>query len=128
MLCLWDELGIPHNRAKQVHGSILTVIGFEVNTVAMTFSMTDEQWDELVAAVDDFYREPPAGGRRRTLHESQRLAGWVNWALNVHPLLHPALANIYAKTVGKTRPDACLHLNNAIADDLRCIPFRCERL
>ncbi|KAF7303305.1 hypothetical protein MKEN_01294600 [Mycena kentingensis (nom. inval.)] len=118
-LQLWDELGIPHDRAKQLHGRVLPVIGFEVDTAAMTFSMADEQRDELVAAVEDFYREPPIGGRRRTLREFQRLAGWINWALNVYPLLRPALANVYAKTAGKNRPDARVHLSNGVANDLR---------
>jgi len=31
LLLLWDELGIPHEEHKQVYGSPLLVIGFEVD-------------------------------------------------------------------------------------------------
>ena len=48
------------------------------------------------------------------------LAGWFNWALNVYPLLKPALSNIYAK-MGHSKPDkplTKLYVNNSIRSDL----------
>ncbi|KAJ7067286.1 hypothetical protein C8F01DRAFT_1208405 [Mycena amicta] len=95
-LNLWDELGIPHDYPKQVSGRKLTVIGFEVDTIAMTFTMVDSKHIKLLAGVEEFIRVPP-GGRRHSLREFQHLAGWMNWALNVYPLLAPALSNIYDK-------------------------------
>jgi hypothetical protein len=44
--------------------------------------------------------------------------GWlVNWALNVYPLLRPALNNVYAKMEGKRNRDQRVYVNNAIRDD-----------
>jgi hypothetical protein len=46
------------------------------------------------------------------------MAGWFNWALNVFPLLRPALNNVYAKMSGKDKKDQRVYINNAIRDDL----------
>ena len=54
------------------------------------------------------------------LKDFQRLAGWFNWALNVYPLLQPALSNVYAKMT-HSKPDkplTKLYVNNAIRSDL----------
>jgi hypothetical protein len=48
----------------------------------------------------------------------QCMAGWFNWALNVHPLLHPALNNVYAKMGNKENREQDIYINNAIRDDL----------
>ena len=42
----------------------------------------------------------------------------VQLALNVYPLLRPALNNLYAKISGKRQRDQRLYINNAIRDDL----------
>lgn len=42
----------------------------------------------------------------------------VNWALNVYPLLRPALNNFYAKLGGKRNREQRIYINNAIRDDL----------
>lgn len=52
------------------------------------------------------------------MKEFQRLVGWINWALNVHPLLRPGLATLYEKMAGKTEPHALCYINNAIIADL----------
>ncbi|KAF7328039.1 RNase H domain-containing protein [Mycena kentingensis (nom. inval.)] len=39
LLLLWDYLGIPHKRAKQLHGSSLPIIGFEIDPNAMTITL-----------------------------------------------------------------------------------------
>jgi len=49
--------------------------------------------------------------------EWQQIAGWINWALNVYPLLQTALNNIYAKIRGKGQ-DARIWANKAIKEDL----------
>jgi hypothetical protein len=43
------------------------------------------------------------------LHEFQQLAGWINWALNVFPLLKLGLSNIYVKMSGKTESHAMIY-------------------
>ena len=45
------------------------------------------------------------------------MAGWFNWALNIYPLLHPALNNVYAKTSRKQNREQQIYINNAIRDD-----------
>ena len=51
------------------------------------------------------------------MKEWQRVAGWVNWALNIYPLLRPALNNVYAKLKGKDQ-NAKVWANIAIQEDL----------
>ena len=36
LMSLWDELGIPHKRHKQIHGPILPIIGITVNAKELT--------------------------------------------------------------------------------------------
>jgi hypothetical protein len=57
-------------------------------------------------------------GRRHELREFQRLAGWVNWSLNVFPLLKPGLSNCYAKVAGKEKPKAQLYVGKRMCEDL----------
>jgi hypothetical protein len=61
LLLLWDELGIPHEEAKQVFGTTLTIIGFDVDPNAMTITMPPVARSDLVAAIRAFAR---AGQRR----------------------------------------------------------------
>jgi hypothetical protein len=97
LLSLWDELGIPHEEKKQLWGSPLIIIGFEVDPNAMTITMSPPQRDELIAVICSF----AVPGHRRQLREFQRLAGWINWCLNVYPLLRPGLSALYDKIRGK---------------------------
>jgi hypothetical protein len=115
LLLLFDELGIPHEDCKQVSGRILKVIGFEVNTECMTFTMSAESKDALTSFIRSFSTQ-----LRAPFRDFQRLAGWINWALNVFPLLRPSLSNIYAKCSGKSdiSPRTLLCLNNSIRHDL----------
>jgi len=53
-----------------------------------------------------------------TLHEWQRLTGWINWSLNIFPLLRPALNNFYAKISGKSTPNKFVRINNSVWADL----------
>jgi hypothetical protein len=56
LLSLWDELSIPHEERKQIWGTKLTVIGFEVDPNAMTVIMPAEARGDLVQAIRDFAR------------------------------------------------------------------------
>jgi hypothetical protein len=114
-LRLWDEIGLPHEEEKQIWGRRLTVIGFEVDPNVMTFTMSEDKRVELLAGVREFCR---IRGRRHLLHTFQQLAGWVNWSLNVYPLLKPALSHVYEKMEGKDNPHAGISVNQGIIDDL----------
>ncbi|KAF9455247.1 hypothetical protein BDZ94DRAFT_1136979, partial [Collybia nuda] len=124
LLFLFDELGIPHEERKQISGSILKVIGFNVDTNLMTFSMTAESKSKLLAFIREFLSKWCA-----PLKDFQRLAGWVNWALNVFPLLRPSLCNVYQKFSEKSdiSPHTLLTLNNAIRADLKWLTSHVER-
>jgi hypothetical protein len=120
LLKLWDELGIPHKAKKQLSGGTLTIIGIEVDANSMTLTLPLENKRELVAHLNDFARTPEGNGVKFALKDFQRLAGWLNWALNVYPLLKPALANVYAK-MSHSKPDkplTKLYVNNSIRSDL----------
>ena len=114
ILQLWDEINLPHKEKKQVYGSVLTIIGIEVDANALTMSMPPDSLQDLIAAMTDFI----SSHRKFSLKEWQRLAGWINWSLNVFPLLRPALNNFYAKISGKSAPDRYVRINNAVRADL----------
>jgi len=83
LLNLFDEIGVPHEEQKQVFGSPLQIIGFNVDPNTMTITMSHDARAELTTAIRTFAN--PC--QRRSLKDFQCLAGWVNWALNVFPLL-----------------------------------------
>jgi hypothetical protein len=116
-LRLWDDIGLNHEKPKQLWGPQLTIIGFEVDPNAMTFTMSELRRAELIAAVEEFCRIPH-GGRRHSLRKFQQLTGWVNWALNVYPLLKPALSHVYDKIKDKSNPDAAIFVNSGVVRDL----------
>ena len=115
LLQLWDRLGVPHDEAKQVSGPILTIIGFEVDVNAMSITMPHQSTLDLIAAISEF----AVRGRRPKLLDYQSLAGWINWALNVHPLLRPCLSSLYAKMAGKNQPGREIYVNNQTCRELR---------
>ncbi|KAF7973479.1 hypothetical protein HWV62_15086 [Athelia sp. TMB] len=122
LLRLWDRLGIPHDRAKQVYGTCLTIIGFEVDANAMTITMPPDSRRELIIAIRKF---APVG-QRRPLREFQRLAGSMNWALNTDPLLRPGLSAMYEKMADKVDSHKPLWVNTAISRELGWFADRLE--
>ncbi|KAJ3925257.1 MAG: hypothetical protein NXY57DRAFT_907303, partial [Lentinula lateritia] len=116
LLTLWDFLGIPHKEKKQLSGSRLPIIGFEVDPNGMSITLPPQSKEDLVTFVQLFVDSP---SRRRKLGEYQSLAGWMNWSFNVFPLLRPSLSNVYDKMKGKTNANASIYLNEAVKDDLR---------
>ncbi|KIY49912.1 hypothetical protein FISHEDRAFT_72144 [Fistulina hepatica ATCC 64428] len=100
LLKLWDKIGVPHEKHKQESGTSLVVIGLLVDTCSMTISMPDHSREDLAVALRGF----AVPRQRRPLVHFQRLGGWVNWALNVFPLLRPGLSTLYAKIKGKEQP------------------------
>ncbi|OJT02670.1 hypothetical protein TRAPUB_6779 [Trametes pubescens] len=120
LLRLWDELRIPHDRAKQATNYILPIIGFNVNPNTMTMTLPDDAQEKLLAAIDHFCHLSPSN-RRHSLHDFQSLAGYVKWSFNVFPLLKPGLASLYAKLAGKTSKHAGIYVNSAIIRELQWI-------
>jgi hypothetical protein len=113
LLELWDEIGIPHKLKKQTFGSRLTVLGIEVDADSLTFALPEESKDRLSKELSDWSKK----GVRKKVKEWQQLAGWINWAFNVFPLLRPSLNNIYAKIKGKGQ-EARVWANTAMREDL----------
>lgn len=116
LLILWDFLGIPHKEKKQLFGSTLPVIGFEVDPNAMTVTLPADSKADLEKWVQEFIDTP---SRRRTLHEFQCLAGWINWSFNMYFLLRPALSNVYKKMSKKFISHASIYINKEIKSDLQ---------
>ena len=83
LLELWDKLNIPHKEKKQIFGLSLMVIGIEVDANALSMTMPADTLNELVLAIQEFV----SANHKFTLHEWQRLTGWINWSLNMFPLL-----------------------------------------
>jgi hypothetical protein len=117
LLKLWDGIGLPHEKAKQEYGRQLRITGFLVDPNEMRVTMDDEDHGKLIQHVSDFV-QTASGGMRRTLHEFQQLAGWINWSLNVYPLLKPALSNVYDKISSKSQPHTLIFVSKAVTDDM----------
>jgi hypothetical protein len=119
LLLLWDELGIPHKPHKQVFGCPLTIICIEADCNRMTLTLPEPSKLRLIEELRFWASKPSktSSGSFKLKHW-ERLAGWFNWALNVYPLLRPALNNVYSKIAGKNNRDQRVYVNNAIRDDL----------
>ncbi|KAI0350282.1 hypothetical protein OH77DRAFT_1524983 [Trametes cingulata] len=118
LLTLWDDIGIPHERPKQLADLKLPYIGFLIDPNRMSVTLPDVSKSELLRDIEEFASLAP-GKRRRTLAEFQAFAGYVNWCFNVFPLLQPALARVYDKMAGKSSRHAGIYLNQGILGDLR---------
>ncbi|KAH9851870.1 hypothetical protein C2E23DRAFT_731992 [Lenzites betulinus] len=118
LLSLWDEIGLPHEPHKQLHGLLLPIIGFQVDPNAMSVTLPEDGRARLLQAIDDFCDLSP-GNRRRSLAAFQAFTGYANWSFNVFPLLKPSLSNIYEKMAGKSDKHAGIYVNAAITRDLR---------
>ena len=117
-----DKLGIPHKPHKQVFGTPLTIIGIDVDANNMRLMLPDEVRNRLIEELRFWAAKPPKSSSGAfKLKYWERLAGWFNWALNVYPLLCPALNNFYAKMNGKHNRYQGVYINNAIRSDFECI-------
>jgi hypothetical protein len=123
LLQLWDELHIPHVESKQVFGSTLTIIGFEVDPNAMTITMPDEARTDLLTALRSFAHP----GQRRPLRDFQKLAGWMNWALNTCPLLRPGMSSLYDKMSGKVHAHQLIWVSVSLCQELTWFANRLEQ-
>lgn len=85
----------------------------------MRVSISDDRRNDLISAIEDFIALPDSGRRRHSLREFYRLAGWINWVLNVFPLLRPGLCELYAKMAGKTRIHAQIQVSVGLVRELK---------
>lgn len=123
LLQLWDSIGLPHERAKQVFGAPLTVIGFDVDPNTMQVTQPTHKKAELVMELRRFAQK----NRCWSLREFQRLAGWCEWSFNVFPLLKPGLSVLYDKIRGKSNGFAQIHVNNTLIYELHWLADHIER-
>ncbi|KAH7904308.1 hypothetical protein BJ138DRAFT_1138567 [Hygrophoropsis aurantiaca] len=114
LLLLWDELGIPHDKAKQIWGCRIEIIGFIVDPNHMSVEFRQEKRDLLVHNLREF----TVHRQRWTLREYLRIVGWCNWSFNVFPLLRPGLSALYQKTRGKKKMFAPIQVNNLMVYEL----------
>ena len=112
-MTLWDELGIPHKRRKQLHGASLPIIGITVDANALTLTLSAEARETLIAELL-WWCKP---GRKERLRRWYQMGGWLNWALNVYPRLRPALNNFYPKLKGRRDSTSYIWVNNSIRED-----------
>ncbi len=111
---LFDELGVPHEEGKQLHGCILTIIGFNVDPNTMTITMPITSQLELISAIRNF----AVVGSRSSLHDFESLGGWCNWSFNAYPLLRPGLSTLYANKHRKTQPFQLIWISKALCREL----------
>lgn len=102
LLQLWDWLHIPHKPSKQIHSEKITIIGIEVDANELMLMLPEENHNQLLEELDCFIICKGWRPKRLPLQDYQALGGWINWALNVYPLLCPSLSNLYAKLQGLT--------------------------
>ncbi|EJD38882.1 hypothetical protein AURDEDRAFT_71699, partial [Auricularia subglabra TFB-10046 SS5] len=119
LLCLWDEIGIPHSADKQVHGSPLRIIGLEVDPNAMTIAYPKDQRLDLIRKIRDFVQpRSAADNMTRPLREWQSLHGQASWSLYAYPLLRPGLSAAWAKCADKAGKSWPIILNSTVVRDL----------
>ena len=117
-LKLLDHIGIPHDDAKQVYGDHLEIIGFMVDANDLSISLSTESKQKLINALHDFVLNTPENKHQQTLCSWLRMLGYANWALNVFPLLKPALNSSYDKIAGKTIMSQSIYINKQVRNDL----------
>jgi hypothetical protein len=83
----------------------------------MTITMPKKSLDNLISFLEDFL-STSSHGCQHELRKLQTLTGWVNWALNVFPLLKPGLSNCYSKIARKDNPKAQVYVNKQMREDL----------
>ncbi|PPR05988.1 hypothetical protein CVT24_004651 [Panaeolus cyanescens] len=120
LLLLWDELGIPHKRKKQVSGNPLVIIGILVDVNLLRMSLSEEAVRDLLNEIERWCSKSGWAARQGLpMRDWQRFAGWMNWSFNVFPHLRPCLSNLYSKLSGKSDISKRIRINNAVRKDLQ---------
>ncbi|RDB21877.1 hypothetical protein Hypma_010992 [Hypsizygus marmoreus] len=115
LLIFWEAISCPFDDKKQEHGACLKIIGFWVDANAGSISLTPQSITDIISKIHSFLSTP---GRNPALRDWQRLAGHLNWVLNVLPWGRPALTELYRKMSGKTHSYRGIPINAAVVADL----------
>jgi hypothetical protein len=114
LLMVFDILGVPWVWKKQVHGSVLEIIGHIVDSKKMSVYLEADKKLLMVNRIKEFVSIPS-----HTLRDWQSMQGWISWGFNSMPLGRFALQSLYEKTGGKTERFLKIHLNKENQEDLR---------
>lgn len=115
LLVFWDYIACPFDDKKQEHGTSLKIIGFWVDITRGSMSLSPDSITLMVADISGFLAHP---SRKPPLRDWQRLAGYLNWALNVLPWARPALTEMYRKMRGKSISFRGIPINAEVKQDL----------
>jgi len=125
LLILWDEIRVPHKPKKQVNRPTLPIIGIVVHPNLLKLTLSDVAQAHLSTELLKWSSKKTV---RFPLHHWQKLCGWINWALNIFPLLRPCLNNVYPKLSGKTHQDQNICLNTSVCTDFQWALLLLEKL
>src|SRR5258708_14098899 len=126
-LNLLDELGVPHEDAKQQFGRLLDIIGLTVDLRDLSITMPSDSKSELARAICEFVTHTPLL-QWHPMRAWLWILGHANLALNVFPLLKPALNSSYNKVAGHTFMNAPVYLNKQVSSDLLWFADQVETL
>jgi hypothetical protein len=114
-LLLWESISCPFEDRKQEHGDTLKIIGFWVDINTGSISLSPSAISDVIMKIEAFIATQ---GRSPMLRTWQRLAGHLNWMLNVLPWGRPALTELYRKISGKAWSYRGIPINAAVIADL----------
>jgi hypothetical protein len=115
LLILWEHISCPFDDKKQEHGATLKIIGFWVDINLGTISLSPSSITDIINKIKSFLATT---GRAPALRDWQRLAGHLNWLLNVLPWGRPALSELYRKMSGKFHAYRGIHINASVTAEL----------
>src|SRR5260221_10580106 len=127
-LHLLDQIGVPHEDKKQLHGESLEIIGLVVDMCDMSILMSGEAKQSLIEAICDFILNTPDNKHQQPLQAWLRILGHANWALNAFPILKPALNSSYDKISGKVALNQGIYVNKHVHEDLLWFAHSVDRL
>ncbi|EGG11151.1 uncharacterized protein MELLADRAFT_92398 [Melampsora larici-populina 98AG31] len=113
LLMVFDILGVPWVWKKQVHGSVLEIIGHIVDSKKMSVYLEADKKLLMIDLIKKFVSTPS-----HSLRDWQSMQGWISWGFNSMPLGRFALQSLYEKTGGKTERFLSIHLNKENQGDL----------
>jgi hypothetical protein len=123
LLELWDELGIPHDESKQLHGPSLPIIGYEVDANKMTVGLPAEKKAAVVGLIRDVAHE----GKSFTLEQLQSAAGSIRAVLDLYPHSRPRLRALFDEMAGKQGARTRLQVTKPISRELRHLANSLDR-
>ncbi len=126
-LHLLDEIGVPHEDAKQQFGRLLDIIGLTVDLQELSITMPRGSKSKLVNAIHEFVNHLPLPQQHPTW-AWLCILGHANWALNVSPLLKLALNSSYNKITRHTFMNTPVYLNKQVSSNLLWFADQVEML